>query len=104
MQSIIQDDTSHCYICGFCPCGDPFDKHHVFGGAMRKKSEKYGLTVYLHHNKCHIFGDNSVHKNADINKVLQAHVQAIAMKHYGWTVADFRKKFYKNYLGENKND
>jgi hypothetical protein len=26
---------------------DPLDKHHIFGGAYRKKSEKYGLYVYL---------------------------------------------------------
>lgn len=98
MQSIIQDDKTYCYICGGNACGDPLDKHHVFGGALRSKSEKYGLTVYLHHNKCHIFGADSVHRNAAINNALKARVQEKAMQYYGWTVDDFRNKFYKNYL------
>jgi hypothetical protein len=98
MQSILQDDTTRCYICGGNACGDPLDKHHVFGGALRKKSEKYGLTIYLHHNKCHIFGAESVHQNAAINNELKANAQWVAMKRYGWTVDDFRREFYKNYL------
>ena len=98
MESILQDDKTRCYICGRYACGDTLDKHHVFGGALRKKSEKYGLTVYLHHNECHIFGANSVHQNADINNAVKANAQAVAMRRYGWTVDDFRRKFYKNYL------
>lgn len=98
MKSILQDDKSRCYLCGGNGCGDPLDKHHVFNGAMRNKSEKYGLTVYLHHSKCHIFGKDSVHGNANINRKLQADAQRKAMQHYGWTEDDFRKLFYKNYL------
>jgi hypothetical protein len=77
---------------------EPLDCHHVFGAANRNKSEKYGLTVYLHHSKCHIFGENAVHKNAEINRKLQAIAQKKAMKHYGWSIEDFRKEFGKNYL------
>jgi hypothetical protein len=65
---------------------------------MRSKSEKYGLTVYLHHNKCHIFGENAVHRNAEVNRKLQVFAQKKAMKVYGWDVDTFRKEFYKNYL------
>lgn len=98
MKSILQDDPTRCYICGGCASSDPLDKHHVFGGAMRSKSEKYGLTVYLHHNKCHIFGENSVHQNARINGALKAQTQQKAMQYYGWTIEDFIREFYKNYL------
>lgn len=98
MQSILQDDAARCYICGGNACGDPLDKHHVFGGAMRSKSEKYGLTVYLHHSKCHIFGAGSVHQNAKVNDALKAEAQRKAMQFHGWTVDDFRNLFYKNYL------
>ena len=77
---------------------EPLDKHHIFGGALRSKSERYGLTVYLHHNKCHIFGDNAVHRNAKINRKLQAYAQKKAMEHYGWDTNRFIKEFYKNYL------
>lgn len=99
MESIIQQDKSRCYLCGRCAkYGEQLDKHHVFNGAMRGKSERYGLTVYLHHNECHIFGANSVHANAKINRALQADVQKKAMEFYGWTEDDFRRLFYKNYL------
>ena len=98
MESIIQKDTSKCFICKQNPGGDPLDKHHVFFGALRSKSERYGLTVYIHHNKCHIFGENAVHKNAEVNRQLQSFTQKKAMKHYGWSVEDFRREFYKSYI------
>ena len=100
MKSIIQQDNERCYLCGRYACGDPLDRHHVYFGAYRKKSEQYGLTIYIHHNACHIFGENAVHRNADINHELQAEVQKIAMEHYGWTVEDFRAVFGKNYILE----
>ena len=99
--SIIQHSTGRCYLCGGpAEFFDPLDKHHVFGGALRKKSEKYGLTVYLHHNKCHIFGAEAIHRNADKNRALKAAAQKIAMQRYGWSVEDFRREFYKNYIEE----
>lgn len=98
MESIIQKDKTRCFICKQNPCGDPLDKHHIFGGALRSKSEKYGLTVYIHHNKCHIFGEKAVHRNAEISNRLKAIAQKKAMDQYGWTKDEFRKEFYKNYL------
>lgn len=97
-KSILQKDTTKCFICKQNACGDFLAKHHVFGAALRKKSERYGLTVYIHNNKCHIYGEKAVHKNAEVNRQLQAYAQKKAMKYYGWTVEDFIKKFYKNYL------
>lgn len=40
-------DERVCWLCGRNGNGDPLECHHIFGGAMRKKSEKYGLKVYL---------------------------------------------------------
>lgn len=100
MDSIIQKDKTRCFLCGMIGYIDPLDKHHIFGGALRKKSERYGLTVYLHHDRCHIFGEKSVHKNARINRKLQAFAQKKAMEHYEWDVERFIKEFYKNYLEE----
>lgn len=98
-KSILQSDKERCYLCGGFPTFyDPLDKHHIFGGALRKKSERYGLTVYLHHNKCHIFGAEAVHANAEKNRALQAEAQKAAMERNGWSVEDFRREFYKNYL------
>lgn len=102
MDSILQKDKTRCFICKQNACGDPLDKHHVYFGALRSKSEKYGLTVYIHHSKCHIFGANAVHVNARINRRLQAYAQKKAMAHYGWSREDFRREFYKNYLEEDE--
>lgn len=71
------------------------DMHHVYFGPLRKKSDKYGLTVYLCHDTCHL---NGVHKNAEINRTLQSEVQKKAMQHYGWTEDEFREIFHKSYL------
>lgn len=98
MESIIQTDKTRCFICGQNANGDPLDKHHVFSGNKRKQSEKYGLTVYIHHNKCHIFGRDAVHQNAEVCKRLQRMVQYMAMKHYGWDKREFRQKFGKSYI------
>lgn len=98
MDSILQKDKTKCFICKQNANGDPLDKHHCFPGALRSKSEQYGLTVYIHHNKCHIFGDHAVHRNAEVNRQLQAYAQKKAMAHYGLSVEDFRREFYKNYL------
>jgi hypothetical protein len=70
----------------------------VFYGANRKKSDQYGLVVYLHHNKCHIFGENAVHKNAEIDRALKKLVQQRAMQHYDWDEQKFIEIFGKNYL------
>ena len=100
MESIIQTDRDRCFLCGRRASGDPLDKHHVFFGPCRKKSEQYGLTVYIHHSSCHIFGKNAVHNNAKICRGLQSEVQEIAMNHYGWSIDDFIKLFGRNYLNE----
>ena len=89
-----------CFLCGRNGAQDPLDKHHIIGGAYRKKSEKYGLVVYLCHNKCHIFGGMSVHKNATTMRQLRRYGQLKAMREQGWTEADFIREFGKSYLEE----
>lgn len=97
-KSIIQTDDTQCFLCGMNHNVEKLDVHHIFGASNRKHSEKYGLKVYLHHRKCHIFGRDSVHQNADVNNRLKAHAQRVAMKHYSWSVEDWIKIFGKNYL------
>lgn len=96
-KSIIQEDKTKCYICGKNASADYFglDEHHVFFGPNRQVSEKYGLKVYICHDSCHL---NGVHQNAKLCKSLQAKVQKIAMKHYGWDMETWRSLFGKNYL------
>lgn len=97
-ESIIQADKSHCFICGKNAAFEPLDCHHVFFGANRQLSEKYGLKVYIHHSSCHIFGKQSVHQNAEIDKAVKQVAQKRAMQYYGWTIEQFVEIFGKNYL------
>lgn len=98
MDSIIQKDNSHCFLCGMNSNLEPLDVHHVYGSSNRKLSEKYGLKIYLHHSKCHIFGKHSVHQDAEINRKVKSIVQRRAMEYYHWSEADFCNIFGKSYL------
>jgi len=91
----------YCWLCGRNGCDDPLDEHHIFGGAYRKKSEKYGLKVPLCHNRCHIFGKEAAHQNKDTMLRLRQFGQRKAMKEQGWTTEQFIKEFGKNYLEVN---
>ena len=93
MDSIIQKHTDSCFMCGSRRW---LEWHHVFGAALKKKSEKYKLMVRLCHY-CHNEPPNGVHQNRRIRMQLQALAQKKAMEHYGWSEDDFRKEFYKNY-------
>lgn len=53
--------TGHCEICGKWL---PLERHHVFSGSNRKKSEKYGLVAYLCHNH-HNEPPDGVHHNRE---------------------------------------
>lgn len=87
-----------CWLCGKNGQGEPLDKHHIFGGALRAKSEKYGLYVYLCHHDCHIFGELSAHRSRETAEALHKWGQKKAMQEQGWTVREFIMEFGKNYL------
>ena len=87
-----------CFLCGRNGADDPLDKHHIFPGPYRQKSDEYGLTVYLCHNRCHIFGKMSVHQNAKTMNQLKRYGQLKAMKENHWSENDFIREFGKNYL------
>ena len=87
-----------CALCGRNGMNDPLEEHHIFGGANRKKSEKYGLVVYLCGNRCHREGAQAVHRNARTQEKLHIQGQLQAMREQGWSVEDFRREFGKNYL------
>jgi hypothetical protein len=87
-----------CWLCGRNGCGDPLDKHHIFGGAFRRKSEQYGATVYLCHNRCHESGEQAVHRSADTMLALHQWGQQTLMEENGWTEEDFVREFGRNYI------
>ena len=73
------------------------EEHHVFGGARRKKSEKYGLVVDLCH-ACHNEPPRGAHHNKDTALYLHQWGQRKAMMEQGWSTNDFIREFGKNYL------
>ena len=94
-----------CWLCGKNGCGDPLDRHHIFGGvANRKKSERYGLTVWLCHDSCHENGPDAVHRNPETRQRLQEYGQRRAMEENGWNVEDFVREFGRNHLSGGEDD
>ena len=87
-----------CWLCGANGSSDPLDRHHIFPGAYRTKSEKYGLVVNLCHDNCHIFGKYAVHKNPETMRSLKEYGQRKAMREQHWSIADFVHEFGKNYI------
>lgn len=87
-----------CWLCGANGNADPLDRHHIFGGSNRKKSERYGLVVDLCHHSCHIFGRNAVHQNKGTMLRLHQYGQRKAMDEQGWDTDRFIAEFGKNYL------
>ena len=87
-----------CFLCGRNGLGDRLERHHIFGGARRQLSEKYGLVVYLCGERCHRLGEYSAHQNAEIADYLHKYGQKKAMRENNWTVEQFIEVFGKNYL------
>ena len=98
---INSDEKGCCYRCGKA-CRT--ERHHIFGGANRKLSEKYGLVVHLCH-ECHNEPPAGAHHTKDtadwLHRIGQ---QAYEVKRYKegltWEEAraEFMKIFGKNYL------
>ena len=91
MKSIISNEK-RCYVCG-----TTFDlaRHHLYFGANRKKSEKYGLWVYLcgrHHN----MSGEGVHYNIALNLELKRLGQKKFEELYSHE--EFVRQFGKSYL------
>lgn len=87
-----------CFLCGRNGATDPLDRHHIFGGPLRKKSERLGLVVHLCHNRCHIFGPRAAHQNRETMQKLHEYGQRKAMEEQDWTTEDFIREFGRNYL------
>lgn len=92
------DDYRKCFLCHRTETSyNRLEVHHIFSGANRKLSEKYGLTVTLCH-ECHNEPPFGAHYNADVMDYLHRYGQEKAMQEQGWTEDEFREIFGKNYL------
>ena len=77
MKSVLQKKR-RCLICG----STAVECHHVFEGAHRRASDKYGLTVYL----CR-----------KLNRRLKSEAQEKAMKVYGFGDKEWLDIFRRNW-------
>ena len=84
-----------CFLCGKV---GPLEEHHVFPGALRKKSEKHGLKVGLCGDSCHRNGRTSAHQCRETADALKQFWQIRYMIQHKASVSDFRAEFGKNYL------
>lgn len=89
-RSIIQDGK-YCYLGS---SETTLDKHHIFNGALRKKSEKYGLWVYIGHYS-HL---NAHQRDTDVLIELKKIGQKAFEEKYGHEM--FMREFHKNYLDD----
>lgn len=92
-KSIMQTENK-CYVCDTTL---NLEEHHVFGGANRKLSEKYGLKIKL----CHTH-HNEPPAGFHFNKVLADKIRQEAeikfIEHYKSNKEEFRKIFGKNFI------
>lgn len=92
LRSVFTDDMDHCYYTGYAPV----ERHHIFGGSCREKSEIRGFIVPLRPD-LHPNGA-SVGKDAEkIDTVLKRMAQEYYEEHYG-SRDDFIKEFGKSVL------
>ena len=79
--------------CEICGQETRTDRHHIFNGSMRNKSEEYGAVINVC-RRCH----EQIHKDAELRLRLKALWQRKIMNEYRWTTEEFIQHFYKNYL------
>lgn len=92
LTSVFTEDMDHCYFTGAAPV----ERHHIFGGSNRKRSEKYGFVVPLRPD----LHPNGVFAGPDAKEIdtkLKTMAQEYYEEHYG-TRDDFRREFGKSYL------
>lgn len=92
MDSIIQLDTTKCFLCGKY---EWLEEHHIFGGYNRRKSEFYGLKVKLCH-WCHNEPPKGAHHNKETMQYLHEIGQRAFEAHY--PEEDFMEVFGRNYI------
>ena len=89
--SIMQDEKV-CFLSGTL---EGLERHHIYGGANRRNSTKYGLWVWLRHD-LHNEPPDGVHFNIDNNRLLQRIGQRAFELRY--PDENFTEIFGRNYL------
>ena len=97
-KSIIQPFGHSCFLCGKNGAQDRLERHHVYGGANRGKSEEDGLWVWLCGNECHRNGKDAAHRNRDTMDRLHRAGELAYLETYNKTKEDFSSRYGRNYL------
>ena len=84
MESRLQKSNEVCYLCGK-PMRNG-DKHHIFNGAKRDRSEEDGMFVYVH-RVCHDY----IHRHPITARTLKKRAQEV------WEEQGSREQFIQRY-------
>lgn len=84
-----------CWLCGKVGA---VERHHIFGGSNRNKSERDGLVVLLCGESCHRNGPRAAHQCAETALELKKYGKRKWMYEHEASTDDFRREYGKNYL------
>lgn len=84
-----------CWLCGKVGA---VERHHIFGGSNRNKSERDGLVVLLCGESCHRNGPKAAHQCAETELELKKYGERKWMYEHEASTDDFRREYGKNYL------
>lgn len=79
LQSVFTENMNACIFTG----SYEVERHHIFGGPYRKKSEKYGFVVPLRPDLHPNGADANGEYAADIDRYLKQMAQRYFEEHYG---------------------
>ena len=84
-----------CWLCGKVGA---VERHHIFGGSNRDKSERDGLVVLLCGDTCHRNGPRAAHQCAETALEIKKYGERKWMYKHEASTDDFRREYGKNYL------
>ena len=84
-----------CWLCGKVGA---VERHHIFGGSNRDKSERDGLVVLLCGATCHRNGPRAAHQCAETALEIKKYGERKWMYEHEASTDDFRREYGKNYL------
>lgn len=84
-----------CWLCGKVGA---VERHHIFGGSNRDKSERDGLVVLLCGDTCHRNGPRAAHQCTETALEIKKYGERKWMYEHEASTDDFRREYGKNYL------
>ena len=76
-------------------------KHHIMGGAYRKKSDEDGLVIFLT-PELHNMSNQEIHFNKWFDNYAKKEAQKKWMEYYNKTVDDWVARYGHSYLGDDE--